>query len=115
MSGGGNPSGCIFCSAAATVDEPLVLYRGRLAFVAEVRSQAHVLGQTVGRTFQARVPDVGLVGPHRELDRDDPVATREAQFDQGLEGLEARERMATGLPTLFAKLAARGAAWREAA
>jgi uncharacterized phage protein (TIGR02218 family) len=26
--------------------------RGRLAFVAEVRSPAHVLGQTVGRTFQ---------------------------------------------------------------
>lgn len=27
--------------------------RGRLAFVAEVRSLAHVLGQTVGRTFQS--------------------------------------------------------------
>ncbi len=27
--------------------------RGRLAFVAEVRSLAHVLGQSVGRTFQA--------------------------------------------------------------
>lgn len=27
--------------------------RGRVAFVAEVRSLAHVLGQTVGRTFQA--------------------------------------------------------------
>jgi len=27
--------------------------RGRLAFLAEVRSLAHVLGQTVGRTFQA--------------------------------------------------------------
>lgn len=27
--------------------------RGRLAFVAELRSLAHVLGQTVGRTFQA--------------------------------------------------------------
>jgi uncharacterized phage protein (TIGR02218 family) len=27
--------------------------RGRLAFVAEVRSLAHFLGQTVGRTFQA--------------------------------------------------------------
>lgn len=27
--------------------------RGRLAFVAEVRSLAHLLGQTVGRTFQA--------------------------------------------------------------
>jgi hypothetical protein len=26
--------------------------RGRLAFVAEVRSLAHVLNQTVGRTFQ---------------------------------------------------------------
>lgn len=29
------------------------ILRGRLAFVAEVRSLAHVLGQTVGRTFQA--------------------------------------------------------------
>ena len=28
--------------------------RGRMAFVAEVRSLAHALGQTVGRTFQAR-------------------------------------------------------------
>jgi len=27
--------------------------RGRLAFVAEVRSLAHILGQTVGRTFQS--------------------------------------------------------------
>jgi len=27
--------------------------RGRMAFVAEIRSLAHVLGQTVGRTFQA--------------------------------------------------------------
>jgi len=27
--------------------------RGRMAFIAEVRSLAHVLGQTVGRTFQA--------------------------------------------------------------
>jgi len=27
--------------------------RGRVAFVAEIRSLAHVLGQTVGRTFQA--------------------------------------------------------------
>ena len=27
--------------------------RGRMAFVAEMRSMAHVLGQTVGRTFQA--------------------------------------------------------------
>jgi uncharacterized phage protein (TIGR02218 family) len=33
--------------------------RGRLSFVAEVRSLAHVLGQTVGRTFQATC-DVAL-------------------------------------------------------
>lgn len=33
--------------------------RGRLAIVAEVRSLAHVLGQTVGRTFQATC-DAGL-------------------------------------------------------
>ena len=37
--------------------------RGRMAFVAEVRSLAHVLGQTVGRTFQAGC-DAGLGACH---------------------------------------------------
>jgi uncharacterized phage protein (TIGR02218 family) len=45
--------------------------RGRLAFVAEVRSLAHVLGQTVGRTFQATCD--ALVGDVRcGVDLDGP-------------------------------------------
>ena len=39
--------------------------RGRLAFVAEVRSLAHLLGQTVGRTFQASCDQPRRRGPPR--------------------------------------------------
>jgi uncharacterized phage protein (TIGR02218 family) len=46
--------------------------RGRLAFVAEVRSQAHVLGQTVGRTFQAAC-DAALGDARCGVDLDDPA------------------------------------------
>jgi uncharacterized phage protein (TIGR02218 family) len=46
--------------------------RGRLAFVAEVRSLAHVLGQTVGRTFQATC-DAALGDTRCGVDLDDPV------------------------------------------
>ena len=45
--------------------------RGRLAFVAEVRSLAHVLGQTVGRTFQATC-DAQLGDARCGVDLDDP-------------------------------------------
>lgn len=45
--------------------------RGRLAFVAEVRSLAHVLGQTVGRTFQATC-DAALGDARCKLNLDDP-------------------------------------------
>ncbi|MBK0327279.1 DUF2163 domain-containing protein [Rhodobacteraceae bacterium F11138] len=46
--------------------------RGRLAFVAEVRSLAHLLGQSVGRTFQATCDAV--VGDARcGVDLDDPA------------------------------------------
>jgi uncharacterized phage protein (TIGR02218 family) len=45
--------------------------RGRLAFVAEVRSLAHVLGQTVGRTFQATC-DAQLGDARCGVDLEDP-------------------------------------------
>jgi uncharacterized phage protein (TIGR02218 family) len=46
--------------------------RGRLAFVAEVRSLAHVLGQTVGRTFQATC-DAQLGDGRCGVDLEDPA------------------------------------------
>jgi uncharacterized phage protein (TIGR02218 family) len=46
--------------------------RGRLAFVAEVRSLAHVLGQTVGRTFQASC-DAALGDARCGVDLDAPA------------------------------------------
>lgn len=46
--------------------------RGRLAFVAEVRSLAHLLGQTVGRTFQATC-DAALGDARCRVDLDDPA------------------------------------------
>jgi len=46
--------------------------RGRLAFVAEVRSLAHVLGQTVGRTFQATC-DAALGDACCGVDLEDPA------------------------------------------
>jgi uncharacterized phage protein (TIGR02218 family) len=46
--------------------------RGRLAFVAEVRSLAHVLNQTVGRTFQ-HACDAELGDARCGLDLDDPA------------------------------------------
>ena len=46
--------------------------RGRMAFVAEMRSQAHVLGQTVGRTFQAGC-DAALGDARCGVDLEDPV------------------------------------------
>ncbi|MFN3615907.1 MAG: DUF2163 domain-containing protein, partial [Rubrimonas sp.] len=46
--------------------------RGRLAFVAEVRSLAHILGQTVGRTFQASC-DAALGDPRCGVNLEDPA------------------------------------------
>ena len=46
--------------------------RGRMAFVAEVRSLAHVLGQTVGRTFQAAC-DARLGDARCGIDLDNPI------------------------------------------
>jgi uncharacterized phage protein (TIGR02218 family) len=46
--------------------------RGRLAFVAEIRSLAHLLGQTVGRTFQASC-DAALGDARCGVDLEDPA------------------------------------------
>ena len=46
--------------------------RGRMAFVAEVRSLAHVLGQTVGRTFQATC-DAALGDARCGVNLEDPA------------------------------------------
>lgn len=46
--------------------------RGRVAFVAEVRSLAHVLGQTVGRTFQSTC-DAALGDARCKIDLADPA------------------------------------------
>jgi uncharacterized phage protein (TIGR02218 family) len=48
------------------------LRRGRLAFVAEVRSLAHVLGQTVGRTFPASC-DAALGNARCGVDLENPA------------------------------------------
>ncbi|OUS07982.1 beta tubulin [Rhodobacterales bacterium 52_120_T64] len=48
------------------------LRRGRLHFVAEMRSLAHVLGQTIGRTFQASC-DADLGDVRCGVDLNDPV------------------------------------------
>ena len=72
--------------------------RGRLAFVAEVRSLAHVLGQTVGRTFQATC-DAALGDARCGVDLEDPayrgagtvadVPRERVVLASGLEGFEA--------------------------
>ena len=49
--------------------------RGRLAFVAEVRSLAHLLNQTVGRTFQ-HACDAELGDARCGIDLDDPAYQR---------------------------------------
>lgn len=48
--------------------------RGRLAFLAEVRSLAHVLGQTVGRTFQATC-DAALGDTRCGINAETPIYT----------------------------------------
>jgi uncharacterized phage protein (TIGR02218 family) len=72
--------------------------RGRLAFVAEVRSMAHMLGQTVGRTFQATC-DAALGDARCGVDLEDPAykgtgavidLLRDRAFTAtGLDGFEA--------------------------
>ena len=67
--------------------------RGRMAFVAEVRSLAHVLGQTVGRTFQAEC-DAALGDARCRVDLDAP-AYKGAGAVTGL--LRDRAFLASGL------------------
>jgi uncharacterized phage protein (TIGR02218 family) len=50
----------------------LTWHRGRLAFVAQVRSLAHVLNQTVGRTFQ-HACDAGLGDARCSVDVEAPA------------------------------------------
>ena len=50
------------------------LRRGRMAFVAEVRSMAHVLGQTVGRVYQGTC-DAALGDTRCGVDLNDPAYT----------------------------------------
>ena len=68
--------------------------RGRLAFVAEVRSLAHVLNQTVGRTFQ-HACDAELGDARCGVDLDDPAFRADGSVTRGdrrpqLRGLGAR-------------------------
>ena len=67
--------------------------RGRMAFVAEVRSLAHVLGQTVGRTFQASC-DAALGDTRCGIDLEN-AAYKGTGVVTGL--LRDRAFMATGL------------------
>jgi uncharacterized phage protein (TIGR02218 family) len=72
--------------------------RGRVAFTAEVRSLAHVLNQTVGRTYTARC-DAVLGDARCGVDLDDPayrgtgtvadVVRERVVLASGLEGFEA--------------------------
>ena len=72
--------------------------RGRMAFVAEVRSLAHVLGQTVGRTFQAEC-DAALGDTRCGIDLENP-AYKGAGAVTGL--LRDRAFLASGLSAFAA-------------
>lgn len=67
--------------------------RGRMAFVAEVRSLAHVLGQTVGRTFQAGC-DATLGDARCGVDLEDPAYTANGSV---IDSLRDRTFTASGL------------------
>lgn len=72
--------------------------RGRLAFVAEVRSLAHVLGQTVGRTFQAGC-DAALGDARCKLDVENPAYSGSGDV---LDLLRDRAFTASGLASFAA-------------
>lgn len=67
--------------------------RGRHAFVAEIRSMAHILGQTVGRTFQASC-DAALGDARCGVDLDDPAYRGSGTV---IESLRDRAFTASGL------------------
>ena len=72
--------------------------RGRMAFVAEVRSLAHVLGQTVGRTFQASC-DAALGDTRCGMDLENAAYTGNGVVT---DLLRDRAFMATGLAAFAA-------------
>ena len=67
--------------------------RGRHAFVAEIRSMSHILGQTVGRTFQARC-DAALGDARCGVDLEDPAFRGVGTV---IDGLRDRAFTASGL------------------
>ena len=72
--------------------------RGRMAFVAEVRSLAHLLGQTVGRTFQASC-DAALGDARCGINLENPTYKGSGVVT---DLLRDRTFMATGLATFSA-------------
>ena len=66
---------------------------GRHAFVAEIRSMSHILGQTVGRTFQATC-DAALGDARCGVDLDDPTYQGSGTV---IDGLRDRAFTASGL------------------
>jgi uncharacterized phage protein (TIGR02218 family) len=72
--------------------------RGRVAFVAEVRSLAHVLGQTVGRTFQSTC-DAALGDVRCKVDLSDPAFSGAGSVT---DLLRERAFLASGLGTFAA-------------
>lgn len=71
------------------------LRRGRMSFVAEVRSLSHLLGQTVGRVFQGTC-DAALGDGRCRVKVDDPAFTATGSIDTLLRD---RAFTATGLGT----------------
>ncbi|MCT4334303.1 DUF2163 domain-containing protein [Paracoccus sp. YLB-12] len=67
--------------------------RGRHAFVAEIRSMSHILGQTVGRTFQASC-DAALGDARCGVDLEDPAYRGAGTV---IDGLRDRAFAASGL------------------
>lgn len=67
--------------------------RGRHAFVAEIRSMSHILGQTVGRTFQASC-DAALGNARCGVDLEDPAYKGSGTV---IDGLRDRAFTASGL------------------
>ena len=67
--------------------------RGRHAFVAEIRSMSHMLGQTVGRTFQASC-DAALGDARCWVDLEDPAFRGTGTV---IDGLRDRAFTASGL------------------
>lgn len=70
-----------------------LIRRGRHAFVAEIRSMSHILGQTVGRTFQSSC-DAALGDARCGIDLEDPAFRGVGTV---IDGLRDRAFTASGL------------------